>query len=116
MNSPRAPPATFFVFDDLSIRSVGYYRLKFTLLRMDEFLIAQGSHIPAIAETLSKTFEVFAPKAFPGMMKTSALAEGLKREGLKLRPKQGAEVRKRQDNSIAEEEETRACQGNIWLK
>lgn len=86
-------PATFFVFDDLSIRTVGHYRLKFTLLRMDETLMVQGSHVPAIAESWSHVFQVFAPKAFPGMTKTSPLAEGLKNGGLKLRPKQGAEVR-----------------------
>ncbi|EED15020.1 conserved hypothetical protein [Talaromyces stipitatus ATCC 10500] len=88
IESPN-PPATFFVFADLSIRTSGTYRLKFRL--MDWGLAAEtGVPQPILAECLSDAFEVFSSKEFPGLMASSALTWNLRKMGMmELKPRDG---------------------------
>lgn len=74
------PPATFFIFADLSIRSAGLYRLQFRLMNWGS-VEDTGQSMPILAEAWSDPFRVYPAKDFPGMQDSSNLAEGLKALG-----------------------------------
>lgn len=85
----RPPPATFFVFADLSVRTAGVYRLKFRLL---DWGLAQetGTPSPILAEVFSDPFRVYSSKEFPGMRASSTLTWNLRRMGMtELKPRAG---------------------------
>ncbi|KAJ3038696.1 hypothetical protein HK097_003089, partial [Rhizophlyctis rosea] len=65
----------FFIFHDLSVRTRGTYRLKFTLVDISSFsllsAISDGMMGAKVgqrvkAEVVSRGFEVFTPVTFPG--------------------------------------------------
>ncbi|OAX80087.1 hypothetical protein ACJ72_05590 [Emergomyces africanus] len=70
-NTPRLIPATFFVFSDLCVRTVGWYQLRFQLIDIQE--VVQLGSAPILDEVWSQPFRVFAPKDFPGMRPTPYL-------------------------------------------
>lgn len=88
-HSTRPPPATFFVFADLSVRTAGVYRLKFRLL---DWGLAQetGKPTPILAEIFSDPLRVYSSKDFPGMRASSALTWNLRKMGMtELKPRDG---------------------------
>ena len=77
----------FFIFNELSIRLEGVYRLKFALMNIAWFVntqrdgrlirvrrtkdcIPNGSERPILAEIESAPFRAFSAKKFPGMLGT----------------------------------------------
>lgn len=75
-------PATFFVFADLSVRTAGVYRLKFRLMDWGS-VMDTGTSQPVLAEVWSDPFRVCSSKDFPGMRRSSHLAERLRELGVK---------------------------------
>ncbi|KAI9310712.1 velvet factor-domain-containing protein [Dichotomocladium elegans] len=69
----------FFVFSDLSVRIEGHFRLKFTLYRILGYQVSQ------ITSVLSDVFQVFSPKAFPGMSESTALTKWFSDQGVRVR-------------------------------
>lgn len=91
-------PATFFILDDLSIRLVGIYRLKFRLMNWVS-VEDKGQTIPILAEAWSDPFPVYPAREFPGMSDSSSLVFVLKELGnteLQIRGKDKGKGRKKQ--------------------
>ncbi len=62
--------ACYFVFPDLSVRTEGKYRLRFTLMRLglDSLSSGGGTKTLVLAECQSDVFVVYSAKKFPGML------------------------------------------------
>lgn len=94
---PDVPPsklenanlATFFIFQDLSCRQNGRYRLKFTLVRLPLPNGSEGDQGSICGSVESDIFEVFSAKDFPGMKASTALTKDLKRQGAPVSIKKG---------------------------
>ncbi|PLB54807.1 hypothetical protein P170DRAFT_25099 [Aspergillus steynii IBT 23096] len=74
------PPATFYIFSDLSVRTAGLYQLQFRLMNWGA-VEDTGQSMGILAEAWSDPFRVFPAKDFPGMRDSSALTRGLKELG-----------------------------------
>ncbi|ORY53792.1 hypothetical protein BCR33DRAFT_693220 [Rhizoclosmatium globosum] len=75
-------PGTFFVYNDLSVRSSGHYRLKFELFKLS----TGGKEAPA-AIVFSDIFQVFSPKDYPAVPDTTELSRCFARQGVDIRMK-----------------------------
>ncbi|KAL4803722.1 velvet factor-domain-containing protein [Aspergillus unguis] len=75
------PPASFFVFSDLSVRTAGLYRLQFRLMNWGA-VEDIGQSLPVLAEVWSEPFRVYPAKDFPGMRDSSLLTIRLKELGV----------------------------------
>ncbi|RDW81003.1 velvet factor family protein [Aspergillus mulundensis] len=74
------PPASFFVFSDLSVRTAGLYRLRSRLMHWGA-IEDTGQSMPILAEVWSDPFRVYPAKDFPGMRDSSLLTLRLKELG-----------------------------------
>ncbi|KAL4739601.1 velvet factor-domain-containing protein [Aspergillus similis] len=74
------PPACFFIFSDLSVRTAGLYRLQFRLMNWGS-IEDTGQSKPILAEVWSEPFRVYAAKDFPGMRDSSLFTLRLKELG-----------------------------------
>lgn len=81
----------FFCFSDLSCRTPGAFRLKFTLIMIDPTRAHLVKHFPTLAETKTDAFHVYSAKEFPGMVASSELAKRLKAQGCIISIKKGNE-------------------------
>ncbi|KAL6871099.1 velvet factor domain-containing protein [Trichoderma novae-zelandiae] len=79
----------FFCFSDLSCRTPGSFRLKFTLMMIDPSRAGFVKHFPILAESKSEPFKVYSAKEFPGMVASSSLAKRLKEQGCIISIKKG---------------------------
>ncbi|KAM0253564.1 hypothetical protein ACHAQJ_007236 [Trichoderma viride] len=79
----------FFCFSDLSCRTPGSFRLKFTLMMIDPSRAGSVRHFPILTEIKSEPFKVFSAKEFPGMVASSSLAKRLKEQGCIISIKKG---------------------------
>ncbi|KAI9143784.1 velvet factor-domain-containing protein [Paraphysoderma sedebokerense] len=82
--------AAFFVFPDLSIRTEGAYRLRFSLYEL------RGSEFKYYCSVLSDIFSVYSAKRFPGMAESTDLSKLFADQGLKIRIRRETRVLKRQ--------------------
>ncbi|KAJ0130826.1 Quinate permease [Fusarium oxysporum f. sp. albedinis] len=71
----------FFCFQDLSCRTPGSFRLKFSLTRIDPARAREVGHFPVLAEDNSDIFTVYTAKDFPGMQASTKLLKRLKEQG-----------------------------------
>ncbi|CAN8097027.1 unnamed protein product [Discula destructiva] len=97
-NDENGVEGCFFCFPDISCRTPGRYRLKFSLVSLD---YRPGSKSPVKVEVLSDVFQTFSAKEFPGMSESSALAKTLKYQGCNIPTKKGNETARsgRRDDS-----------------
>ncbi|KAI0692263.1 velvet factor-domain-containing protein [Cytidiella melzeri] len=107
-------PGIFFLFQDLSIRTEGTFRLRLRLMNVGAppapDLRAYGVHTdmsPVLAQTFTEPFVVFSAKRFPGVPDTTALSIALGNQGQKLpltrqRNRNNKQGRKRQRNGSDE--------------
>ncbi|KAJ3497300.1 hypothetical protein NLG97_g2012 [Lecanicillium saksenae] len=79
----------FFCFSDLSCRTPGSFRLKFSLLMIDPTRAAALRHFPLLTEIKTDIFQVYSAKEFPGMVASSPLAKKLKEQGCIISIKKG---------------------------
>ncbi|KAI9591322.1 velvet factor [Syncephalis fuscata] len=77
----------FFVFPDLSVRTEGSYRLKFSLF---EIVSGKVYHCRSI---YSNPFIVYSAKRFPGMEESTFLSRSFADQGLKIRIRKEVRVR-----------------------
>ncbi|KAI1866934.1 hypothetical protein JX265_007510 [Neoarthrinium moseri] len=82
---------SFFCFPDLSCRTPGSFRLKFSLLILDPTNHVPGSKHPVRAEAMSSVFTVYNAKDFPGMQASTPLTKRLKEQGCLISIKKGNE-------------------------
>jgi hypothetical protein len=79
----------FFPFDDLSIRTVGAYRLKFSLVVLDLAKMGVGNRVKVADTVTSNVIIVSSPNSFPGMRPSTELATRLKSQGCNVSIKKG---------------------------
>ena len=103
----------FFAFPDLSCRSQGKYRLRFSFMRIDPVSSSDGAISQVLAHVMSDVFTVYSAKDFPGMKPSTPLTLTLKQQGVAIQAKQGryGASNKRvhdqdEDDEEVEEEET----------
>lgn len=98
----------FFCFSDLSCRTPGAFRLKFTLVMIDPARAGVIRHFPVLTEIVSDIFHVYSAKEFPGMLPSSNLAKRLKEQGCIISIKKGNDRSKnaRAQSGLSDEEET----------
>ncbi|RDA83481.1 hypothetical protein CP532_7046 [Ophiocordyceps camponoti-leonardi (nom. inval.)] len=89
----------FFCFGDLSCRTPGAFRLKFTLIMIDPMRAGIIRHFPILTEAVSDVFHVYSAKEFPGMLPSSNLAKRLKEQGCIISIKKGNERSKPSSSS-----------------
>lgn len=85
----------FFPFSDLSVRTLGQYRLKFNLIMIDRTRLGQHMHFPVLTETFSDIFDVYTAKEFPGINESSKLVRTLREQGCIISIKKGNDKKKR---------------------
>ena len=74
-------PASFFIFDDLSVRKAGEYRLEFSLMKMDPHFLSVGEKLPIIHKIASQPFRVVNAKDFDQVQPSTPLVRGLIERG-----------------------------------
>ncbi|KAK4942212.1 hypothetical protein LTR10_017969 [Elasticomyces elasticus] len=89
-------PGIWFVLQDLSVRTEGWFRLKFSLINLAELIMNNGvnkeiatnrplfNEAPCLAASFSKPFKVFSAKKFPGVMETTPLSQAFAAQGIKI--------------------------------
>lgn len=88
----------FFCFPDLSCRTPGTFRLRFSLVVLDPNSVP-GSKTPVCATAMSEVFTVYNAKDFPGMRASTALTKRLKEQGCLISIKKGNERSHTRDDS-----------------
>ncbi|OZJ06190.1 hypothetical protein BZG36_01006 [Bifiguratus adelaidae] len=69
LNDPQGQPGIYFVFQDLSIRTEGKFRLRFMFVDVDvKSSLSASSSGQVLASVMSDPFTVFSAKKFPGMV------------------------------------------------
>ncbi|KAI8710595.1 Velvet domain-containing protein [Fusarium sp. LHS14.1] len=79
----------FFCFPDLSCRTPGSFRLKFSLVKVDPVRAAEVKHFPVLAVIVSNVFTVYTAKDFPGMKESTCLTKRLREQGCIIPIKKG---------------------------
>ncbi|CAK7263407.1 hypothetical protein SEPCBS119000_000468 [Sporothrix epigloea] len=79
----------FFCFPDLSCRTPGSFRLKFSLVVLKLPGMRAGGSSPILATTMSSVFTVYSAKDFPGMQASTSLTKRLKKQGCLISVKKG---------------------------
>lgn len=79
----------FFCFPDLSCRTPGAFRLKFSLVMIDPPRASDVVHFPVLIEATSDVFTVYSAKDFPGMQASTKLTKRLKEQGCIISIKKG---------------------------
>ncbi|KIY69711.1 hypothetical protein CYLTODRAFT_420398 [Cylindrobasidium torrendii FP15055 ss-10] len=104
-------PGIFFLFQDLSVRTEGSFRLRMRLVNIGAHPApdpgAVGVHTdvsPVLAQTFTEPFTVWSAKRFPGVPDTTALSIAFGNQGQKLplRNRHGSGKRARPGNSDSE--------------
>ncbi|KAJ6446423.1 Spore development regulator vosA [Purpureocillium lavendulum] len=112
----RGDEGCFFCFSDLSCRTPGAFRLKFTLIMIDPARAGAVRHFPILTETMSDVFHVYSAKEFPGMLPSSDLAKKLKEQGCIISIKKGNDrsknARGQDELSEMDEDEGESSQGH----
>ncbi|KAF7558865.1 hypothetical protein G7046_g5293 [Stylonectria norvegica] len=105
----------FFCFPDLSCRTPGTFRLKFSLVMIDPVRAREVKHFPVLIEAKSAIFTVYNAKDFPGMQASTRLTKRLKEQGCIISIKKGNDKSKNPrtigDLSDGEHEEGGSTQG-----
>ncbi|KAL7626383.1 hypothetical protein AAE478_003155 [Parahypoxylon ruwenzoriense] len=94
----------FFCFPDLSCRTPGTFRLRFSLVVLDPNSVP-GSRTPVCAVAMSDVFTVYNAKDFPGMRASTALTKRLKEQGCLISIKKGNERTHARDDSDDDDDE-----------
>jgi hypothetical protein len=91
VNDEKGRPGIYFVFPDLSCRTIGQYRMRFRLMRVEPREMGPGTIFPCVANCITDVFNVYTAKDFPGMMASSVLLKALRTQGVIVGVKKGSE-------------------------
>ncbi|TKY84980.1 hypothetical protein EX895_006060 [Sporisorium graminicola] len=75
---------TFFVFQDISVRTEGVYRIKLMFVNLEVSGRVGTGVAEALAETYTEPFTVYSPRRFPGMLDPTPLSRKLASQGIKI--------------------------------
>jgi len=107
----------WFVLQDLSVRTEGWFRLKLTFVNISEAgqplntaengkaapRLTTGS-APVLATVFSQPFKVFSAKRFPGVIESTELSRQFAGQGIKIPiRKEGSNKRKAQSDDDADD-------------
>jgi len=91
LDDEHRKPGIFFLFQDLSVRTEGTFRLRMRLMNVGAppapEMGAQRVHnhvSPILAQTFTDPFTVYSAKRFPGVPDTTALSIAFGSQGQKL--------------------------------
>ncbi|CAM1505505.1 Fc.00g111420.m01.CDS01 [Cosmosporella sp. VM-42] len=104
----------FFCFPDLSCRTPGAFRLKFSLVMIDPIRARELRHFPVLIEAMGEVFTVYNAKDFPGMQASTRLTKRLKEQGCIISIKKGNDKSKNSralDESDGDQDEGDPSQG-----
>lgn len=108
-------PGIFFLFQDLSVRTEGTFRLRMRLMNVgappapDQGAIRVHTDVsPVLAQTFTEPFIVYSAKRFPGVPDTTALSIAFGNQGQKLplRNRHGSSKRRRRGGSDSEDDDS----------
>jgi hypothetical protein len=91
----------FFCFPDLSCRTPGAFRLRFSLTMVDPVRAREVKRFPVLVESNSDVFTVYNAKDFPGMLASTKLTKRLKEHGCIISIKKGPD--KSKNSSVLDE-------------
>ncbi|KAJ1674709.1 hypothetical protein EV182_002727 [Spiromyces aspiralis] len=80
----------FFIFHELSVRTEGRFRLRFTLV---ELSMNSTNTSSVIDNAYSDVFEVYSAKNFPGMTESTELSKALASQGIKISIRKSSRVK-----------------------
>ncbi|KAL1922554.1 uncharacterized protein VTP21DRAFT_10093 [Calcarisporiella thermophila] len=101
LRNPEGEQGCYFVFPDLSIRTDGRYKLKFSLMKLgDEETLTDGN-AAIIAQAFSDIFTVYSAKKFPGMTESTELSKAFARQGLKIPIRNDVRSKKQGDQAAS---------------
>ncbi|KAH7916260.1 velvet factor [Hygrophoropsis aurantiaca] len=91
LNDEHRKPGIFFLFQDLSVRTEGQFRLRLRLMNVGAPPAPESGAIrvhtessPVLAQTFTEPFVVYSAKRFPGVPDTTALSIAFGNQGQKL--------------------------------
>ncbi|KAH9907240.1 velvet factor-domain-containing protein [Xylariomycetidae sp. FL2044] len=87
LKDPTNKEGAFFIFGDLTIKSEGFYVIKFDLLQMESEGPPNAGQdcLVTVTSIKSDAFRVHAGKAFPGMAESTFLTRSFSDQGVRLR-------------------------------
>lgn len=88
-NDEHGNEGCFFVFPDLSVRTIGAYRLRFDLINPDPLHMAPGHRLPVKATIKSSLFHVYNTKDSGDMRASTELTKRLGEQGCLIFVKKG---------------------------
>jgi hypothetical protein len=102
----------WFIFQDLSIRTEGTFRLRFDLydLSADQAADAppqagsKAATAPQVASIHSRPFKVWSAKKFPGVIETTKLSRAFAEQGIKIPVRKNDEKKRKRANAAGKEE------------
>ena len=106
----------WFVLQDLSVRTEGWFRLKMNFFNLSAFNLTDtenkatgpGTELlieaPCLASVFSKPFKVWSAKKFPGVIETTPLSRQFARQGIKIPIRKDGNSRKRKGAGSGDEE------------
>ncbi|KAL1920649.1 uncharacterized protein VTP21DRAFT_1026 [Calcarisporiella thermophila] len=95
--NPAGELGLYFVFQDLSVRTEGEFRLKFSLVDLAPWKL-RTDPCRIEAEVFSDVFTVYSAKKFPGMTDSTELSKCFARQGLKLAIREGKRYKRPVDD------------------
>ncbi|KAJ4312706.1 hypothetical protein N0V94_007307 [Neodidymelliopsis sp. IMI 364377] len=89
LNDPDGKPGFWFVFQDLSVRTEGTFRLKFMMTNIGSgedpsTIMAHDEKRPMLGSCFSDPFTVYSAKKFPGVIESTALSKCFAQQGIKI--------------------------------
>ncbi|TRM68219.1 velvet factor [Schizophyllum amplum] len=108
-------PGIFFLFQDLSVRTEGTFRLRLRLMNVGAPPApepgAAGVHTgvsPVLAQAFTAPFTVFSAKRFPGVPDTTALSIAFNQQNMKLplRNRHGSSSKRRRRGAGSDEDDS----------
>ncbi|KAF4961945.1 hypothetical protein FSARC_9936 [Fusarium sarcochroum] len=92
-------PGIWFVLQDLSVRTEGKFRLRFSFVNVGRpgvpggpALVNQG-RAPILSSCFSDTFDVYSAKKFPGVCESTPLSKTFAAQGIKIPIRKDANVK-----------------------
>ncbi|WPH01159.1 Hypothetical protein R9X50_00399400 [Acrodontium crateriforme] len=100
LNDIEGKSGYWFVLQDLSVRTEGFFRLKMNFVNLGraDNTLNRGS-APVLASIFSDKFQVYSAKKFPGVIESTPLSKCFAGQGIKI------PIRKDMKNETKEEDE-----------
>ncbi|ORZ14622.1 velvet factor-domain-containing protein [Absidia repens] len=94
----------FFVFQDISFRTEGKFKLAFSLIDVGSpcgNTVNTGSSSQVLTRVFTDMFTVFTAKKFPGVVKSTALSQCFAKQGVKIPIRKDTQVKRKKSTKQA---------------